>query len=109
MNYTMLMVVDQKSERLTHSLTAKPNSSRLTSLWLRCSSHTSPLKLRCPVISVTEEEFKTLVLRVDHSFVDVISSACKHRVIIGEEQQYILSSNNKSGDLWIETCILLGA
>lgn len=44
----------------------------------------SPLKIeRGPVVSVPGEEFRTLLLRIYQSSLDVISSACKHRVITG--------------------------
>lgn len=72
-----------KSTELAQNPT-RQTTSWSTSLWLRCSSQASPQKTeRGHVVSVTGEEFRTLLLRIYQSFVDVISSACKHWIITG--------------------------
>jgi len=64
-------------------------------------------KLRCSVISVTEEEFKTLVLKVDQLFVDQCLQTLGYH---GGATAILLKQQHRSVVyVWLETCITLGA
>lgn len=72
-----------KNTELTHSLTRQMAKFFMIyqPVVKMLQSDFSTMKLICPIISVTKKEFETLVLKVDQSLVDVISSACRHWVI----------------------------
>lgn len=64
-----LLTTRVKSTELTQNPTKQTNYSWSISLWLRCSSQASPLKTeRSSVVSVTEEEFRKLLLWIYSHF-----------------------------------------
>lgn len=77
----MLMVVHQKTEKYRAHTEPHKTAKFFTPMVKMLQLSTK--KLKCPIISITGEGFKTLLWRVDQSFVDDISSSCKYCFITG--------------------------